>query len=817
MIFRCHVLNKHTLKLNLKLVKLYPTITLFQNINFSSLSSSSNTYHHPNLLQLRTLSQIKQVHAFGILRGFLPHSVSLCASLILQYASFGHPSTSLLLFQQSVPYSRRAFLWNTLIRANSIAGVCDGFSTYNTMVRAGVRPDDHTYPFVLKGCSDFVEVNKGREVHGVVFKHGFDGDVFVGNTLLAFYGNCGFFGDAIKVFDEMRERDKVSWNTVIGMCSLHGFYEKALAFFGGMVAAVPVIEPDLVTAISVLPVCAETEDEVMARVVHCYVLKVGLLGLVKVGNALVDVYGKCGSEKASKKVFDEIDEKNEVSWNAIITSFSFRGQYLDALDVFRLMIDSGMRPNTVTVSSMLPVLGELGLFKLGMEVHGFSLRMSIESDVFIANSLIDMYAKSGSSSIASAIFNKMGDRNIVSWNAMVANCMQNRLEFAGVELVRQMQAHGETPNNVTFTNVLPACARLGFLNVGKEIHGRIVRVGCAFDLFVSNALTDMYSKCGCLNLAQNVFNISVRDAVSYNTLIIGYSQTSNCSESLHLFSDMRLSGLRPDIVSFMGVISACANLASIKQGKEIHGLLVRRHFHTHLFAANSLLDLYTKCGRIDLATKVFHRIHDKDVASWNTMILGYGMLGELETAINLFEAMKEDGVEYDSVSFIAVLSACSHGGLIETGKKYFQMMHNLNIEPTHMHYACMVDLLGRAGLMEEAAELITGLSIVPDTNIWGALLGACRIHGNIELGHWAAQHLFKLKPQHCGYYILLSNMYAEAERWDEANKVRELMRSRGAKKNPGCSWVQIGDQVHAFLVGEKIHSLDSGFWLLESC
>ncbi|CAL0310952.1 unnamed protein product [Lupinus luteus] len=666
----------------------------------------------------------------------------------------------------------------------------------------------------LYACSDFLMVEKGFEVHGAVFKLGFDRDVFVGNTLLLFYSNCGVFDDAVKVFDEMPERDKVSWNSVIGLCSLRGFYEDAVGFFREMVV---VGRPDLVTVVSLLPVCAETRDEVMARSVHCYALKVGLMGHVKTGNALVDVYGKCGNVVASKHVFDEMDVRNEVSWNSIITSVSFRGLYVDALNVFSLMIDAGMKPNSVTISSILPVFGELGLFRLGMEVHGFSLRAGIDSDVFVANSLIDMYAKSGSSSVASTIFNKMRDRNIVSWNAMVANFAQNRLEFAAVELVRQMQAHGETPNAVTFTNVLPACARSGFLRIGKEIHARIIRAGCAFDLFISNALTDMYSKCGSLNHAQNVFDNSARDEVSYNILILGYSQTSDCAESLNLFSEMRLSGMTPDIVSFMGVISACANLASIKQGKEIHGLLVRKHFHNHLFAANSLLDLYTKCGRIDLATKVFDHIQDRDVASWNTMILGYGMIGELDTAINLFEAMKEDGVEYDSVSFVAVLSACSHGGLIQKGIRYFKKMQDLNIEPTHMHYACMVDLLGRAGLLEEAASLIRGLSFVPDANIWGAMLGACRIYGNVELGRWAAEHLFELKPRHCGYYILLSNMYAEAERWDEANRVRELMKSRGAKKNPGYSWVQIGDQMHAFLVGEKIDSLDTDFILSEYC
>ncbi|KAK4278835.1 hypothetical protein QN277_016624 [Acacia crassicarpa] len=813
--FVSHVLKKHHLTSLFSSPAKPQFLSFF--IPFSSLCNVQ-IQTHPNLLQLCSLShsllQIKQVHAFGVFTGFLPASVSLAASLILQYATYGDSKTYRFLFQQTVGLCRNAFLWNTLVRANSIAGVRDEFKTYNQMVRSGIRPDGHTFPFVLKECSDCSELQKGMEIHGVVFKLGFDGDVFVGNTLMLLYGNCAHVIDAKRVFDEMCEKDKVSWNTIIGLSSLNGFNADALYYFKGM-SVLSSFKPDLVSIVSVLPVCADTGDQIMTSLVHCYVLKVGLSGHVKIGNALIDAYGKCGNEKASKQVFDEMVDRNEVSWNAIITSFTYTGRNMNALESLKLMIDSGMTPNSIAISSMLPVLGELGLCKLGKEIHGFSLRMGIESDVFIANSLIDMYAKTGYPRIACSVFHNMGVKNIVSWNAMIANLTQNRLEFAALDLVRQMQNYGEIPNSVTFTNILPACARLSFLHTGKELHARITRAGYAFDLFISNALTDMYSKCGSLNLAQNVFDISVRDEVSYNILILGYSQTIDCLESLNLFKEMRLSGMKPDIVSFMGIISACANLAAIKQGKEIHGFLVRKLLHTHLFAANSLLDLYTKCGQIAIAGKIFESIENKDVASWNTMILGYGMIGELDTAMNYFEAMKEDGVEYDSVSFIAVLSACSHGGLLEKGRKYFMEMKDLNIEPTHMHYACMVDLLGRAGLMEEAADLIRGLPIAPDANVWGALLGACRIYGNVELGRWAAEHLFELKPQHCGYYILLSNMFAETERWEEADKIRQLMKSRGARKNPGCSWVQIGDQVHAFLVGEKMESLDSGIWLSE--
>ncbi|XP_071722987.1 pentatricopeptide repeat-containing protein At1g18485-like [Rutidosis leptorrhynchoides] len=674
------------------------------------------------------------------------------------------------------------------------------------MVRIGIRPDDHTFPFVLKACADKCEFRKGMEIHGCVFKHGFDSDVYVNNTLLLFYGNVKETRYARIVFDEMHERDIVSWNTIIGAFSVNGFHGEALDLFKDM-NLMSGFKPNVVSVVSALPLCAGLEDFEMTEWIHCYVVKAGLDSQVTIGNALIDAYGKCRNVKASKQVFREMVDRNEVSWNAVITSLAYTKHYMDALDVLKLMIDVREMPNSVAISSMLPVLVELELFRLGKELHGFCLRMVI-NDLFIANSLIDLYSKSGNSTSATNVFRTMNTRNVVSWNAMIANCAQNKVELEAVELLRQMQAHGEIPNFITFTNVLPACSRLRLISTGKEIHARTIRSGSASDLFVSNALSDMYAKCGCLTLASNVFDISLKDEVSYNILIIGYSQSNECLTSLKLFSDMGAIGMKRDVVSFMGALSACSNQSATKQGREIHGVAIRKHLNSHLFVSNSLLDFYTKSGRIDLANKIFDRIPNKDVASWNTMVLGYGMLGEFDTAINLFEAMKEDGVEYDSVSYIAVLTACSHGGQVEKGKKFFEDMKARNIKFTEMHYACMVDLLGRAGLMEEAAELIKSLPIIPDTNIWGALLGASKIHGNIEYATWAAEHLFELKPQYPGYYLLLSNMYAEAGKYEDANRIRELMKSRGARKNPGCSWVQVQDQVHAFVAGEKLDNFD---------
>ncbi|XP_021278910.1 pentatricopeptide repeat-containing protein At4g14170-like [Herrania umbratica] len=771
-----------------------------------SLCSKSNSFLH-----------IKQTHALAILHGVLPTNIPLSAALILRYATFNSPSNCHLLFQQSLPYSQTPFLWNTFIRALSVARIYhDGFQfhIYNKMIRTGIKPDDHTFPFVLKACADAFCFQKGLEIHGTVIKTGFGSDILLGNTLLLFYGNFGGLTEARKVFDEMRDRDVVSWNTVLGVVSINGIYLEALNLFSQMNLNSG-IRPNMVTFVSLLPVCGGVGDDGLVRQIHGTVVKVGLEFEVGIGNALVDAYGKCRNAKDSERVFDEMVEKNVVSWNARITSLAYMGLNKDALDMFRLMMKVGLTPDSITISSMIPVLVELEYFNLAKEIHGFSLRIAIEHDVFISNSLIDMYAKLGHSSAASNVFQQMKLRNIVSWNVMVANFAQNRLELAAIELLREMQTHGEFPDSITLTNVLPACGRVGFLQNGKEIHGRTIRLGSNFDLFVSNALTDMYAKCGYLNLAENCFKTSLKDEISYNILIAGYSQTSDWSKSVSLFSEMGLIGIKRDVVSFVGVISASANQAAFKQGKEIHGLAVRKHAHTHLFVANSLLDFYVKCGRIDLASKVFDQIQYKDVASWNTMLLGYGMLGQLNIAISLFEAMRKDGIEYDSVSYIAILSACSHGGLVEKGREYFEEMKAQKIKPTHMHYACMVDLLGRAGLLQEAAELIKSLSITPDANIWGALLGACRIFGNVELGCWAAENLFKLKPQHSGYYTILSNLFAEAGKWDDANRIRELMKLRGARKNPGCSWVHIQDQVHAFVAGQRLEKLDPALWLAE--
>ena len=672
------------------------------------------------------------------------------------------------------------------------------------MAREGYRPDDRTFPFVLTACADCKEAWKGREVHASVFKFGFSGDVFVGNTLLGFYGTCFYLSDAIQVFDEMLDRDVVSWNSLISLFCSNGRFLEALGWF--LRLSRTGLRVNSVSVVSALSSCSGLEET--GRGIHGKIVKLGLDAQINVGNVLVDMYAKCQDLGSSISAFNSIADKNEVSWNTIIGGLVHGGLFREALNFFRIMVEKETQINSITISSFLPGLAELGFHLLGREVHGHCIRQGWDFDLFVSNTLLDMYAKWGNPREASSIFYGMENRNVVSWNAMIANFTQNRREMEAIKLVKDMQEKGEKPNSVTLANVLPACARIAALNSGKEIHGWSIRTWFCSDIFISNALVDMYAKSGRIDLARTVFTISERDEVTYNSLIVGYSRSPQFIQALDLFMEMRLVGINYDAISFMGALSACGSLPDVKHGKEIHGLAIRMNLHGNLFVANSLLDLYTKRGDLGTAAKVFEGIDGKDVASWNAMILGHGMQGKHEAAIHLFDMMKDENVKYDAVSYVAVLSACSHCKLVERGKKYFnEMMMVHKIQPTEMHYSCMVDLLGRAGFMQEAIDFIRALSFEPGSDVWGALLGAARVHGDLELGRLAAEHLFKLKPGHSGYYTLLSNMYAEAGRWDEAIEVRERMKSIGVKKNPGCSWVNAGGRTVGFLVGESFEEL----------
>eukprot|EP01018_Ginkgo_biloba_P031910 Gb_25359 [translate_table: standard] len=634
------------------------------------------------------------------------------------------------------------------------------------MDRQGVWPDYATYDSLLQGCLSNKSLRESKLVHAHIIQTGFKcQDISLGNKLVSIYGKCGNLVYARRVLDQMPERNVVSWTAIIAAYTRHGFAEEAVRLFYQMQRTG--VQPNPFTFSSVLPACANLAALEHGKEIHEEIIKSGFDSDVYVGSALVDMYVKCGSMEYACHVFDRMPKRNVVSWNTMISGYAQNGHAEEALKLFQ----------------------------------------------------------------------KTPERDVVSWNAMIAGYAQNGNHEEALTQFYEMQRKGIQPNQFTFASVLQACANLS-LEHGKGIHEEIRRSGFESDIFVGSALVDMYGKFGCVESARHVFDkmpyrdvvswnamiagyahngyvdealnlfekMPERDLVSWNVMIAGYAQNGHFDEALELFRQMQLRSGKPNLDTFPSILPACANLAALEHGKEVHEDIIRNGFQCNVFVGSALIDMYAKCGNIKDGWKVFNKMPRRSVVSWNAMIAGYAMHGCCKEALQLFEEMQHAGTNPDHVTFVGVLSACCHAGLVDDGLQYFNCMsHSYHVTPVMEHYCCIVDLLGRAGRLDEAQDFINKMPIKPNANIWGSLLGACRIHTNIELGEHVAERLFELNPYTAAPYVLLSNIYAASSRWDDIEKVRKMMKDRKVKKTPGCSWVEVNKKVYAFLVGDRSH------------
>ena len=389
---------------------------------------------------------------------------------------------------------------------------------------------------------------------------------------------------------------------------------------------------------------------------------------------------------------------------------------------------------------------------------------------------------------------------------MMAGFVREGLSDGAIRLFSEMERKGVSPDLFTITSVLHACACNGSLESGRDVHTYIKEKKMDSSLFVSNALMDMYAKCGSMEDAYSIFSqMQVKDIISWNTMIGGYSKNCLPNEALNLFVEMQRV-IKPNSITMACILPACASLAALERGQEIHGYVLRNGFFSDHYVSNALVDMYVKCGMLVLARLLFDMTPSKDLISWTVMIAGYGMHGFGSEAIATFNAMRNEGVEPDEVTFISILYACSHSGLLSEGWRFFHIMRNeCNFEPTLEHYACMVDLLARVGKLSKAYKFIETMPIKPDATIWGSLLCGCRIHHDVKLAEKVSERVFELEPENTGYYVLLANIYAEAEKWEKVKILREKIGRRGLKKNPGCSWIEIRGKVYVFVAGDSSH------------
>ncbi|KFK43735.1 hypothetical protein AALP_AA1G166000 [Arabis alpina] len=498
----------------------------------------------------------------------------------------------------------------------------------------------------------------------------------------------------------------------------------------------------------------------------------------------------------------------------------------------------GGRLDRYSFPPILKAASKVSAFFEGMEIHGVAVKIATVSDPFVETALVDMYGSCGRINCARKVFDEMSQRDVVTWNTMIERYCRCELVDEAFKLFEEMKSSNVMPDAMILCNIVSACNRTGNMSYNRAIYdflkGNDVRMdthlvtalvtlyagaGCTDiarefymkmsvrDLFVSTAMVSGLSKAGRLDDARVIFDqTGNKDLVCWTTMIKAYAESDHPQEGLRVFEELCRSGIKPDDVTMESVISACANLSTMDRAKWVHLYTRSNGFESDLLVNNALINMYAKCGDLDRARDVFEKMPMRDVVSWSTMINAFSMHGEASDALITFARMKEENMEPNEVTFVGVLYGCSHSGLVEEGKKIFASMTNeYSLTPKLEHYGCMVDLFGRANRLREALEIIESMPMAPNVVIWGSLMSACRVHGELELGEVAAKHILELEPNHDGALVLMSNIYAREQRWDDVRNIRRVMEEKNVFKEKGLSRIDLNGKSHEFLIGDKRH------------
>ncbi|OVA06543.1 Pentatricopeptide repeat [Macleaya cordata] len=634
-------------------------------------------------------------------------------------------------------------------------------------------------------------------------------DTFLVSRIIAFFTvpSTHFSLDhARRVFDQIHHPNQFIWNSMIRGYTQNGASKESLLLFKQMLLRG--FSPDNYTYPIVTKACSHLHAVEDGKLLHGQIVKWGFESDMYIMSGVVNFYASCGRVEVARKIFDKMPERDVVAWTSMISSYAQLNHSEESFHLFDEMKREGVEPNMVTIVSLLSACGHIKDLDRGQWLHSYILENKMEYDTNISNGLMNMYSKCGNMSSASEVFYKIPMKNTVSWNVLIGGFTQNGLPVEALTLFHEMKSTGLRPNEITMVGALTACAQLGDLKQGKLLHLYIQENRINYDVFVGNALINMYSKCGDLDGAIFVFRqMQDRDIFSWTALITGYVQGSKFKEALALFQEMQLSGVEPNEVTLVSLLSASSQLGALDQGKLLHAYIEEHNVTYDLCLENALVDMYAKCGCLERALQIFHGMTCRDIFSWNSMIGGLAINGHGKDAINLFSQMqRREDVVPDGVTFMAVLCACTHSGLVHEGYQYFLLMSSkYGITPSIEHYGCVVDLFGKAGFVEQASDFIEKMPVEPNSIIWGSLLSACCVHHKFELGDKVAQEIIKLAPEDDGLYVLISNMYAEAGRWDDVRRVRTIMHSNGIEKSPGCSLIEVDGVVQEFQVRDTTH------------
>ena len=539
------------------------------------------------------------------------------------------------------------------------------------------------------------------------------------------------------------------------------------------------------------------------------------------------------------RIFNSVEQPNTFMWNTMIRGYQNARKPIVAFSFFVYMVQLRVEMDSRSFVFALKACEQFKGFFEGESVYCVVWKMGFDCELLVRNGLIHFYAERGLLKNARQVFDESSEKDVVTWTTMIDGYAAHECSEEAMEVFKLMLLGDVEPNEVTLIAVVSACTEMGDIEMGKRVHGKVEEKNMRCSLSLHNALLDMYVKCGSLVDARELFDRMVikdvyswtsmvngyakcgdlesarrffdqtprKNVVCWSAMIAGYSQNNKPKESLKLFHEMMEGGVVPIEHTLVSVLSACGQLTCLNLGNWIHQhFVVGKRIPLSVTLANAIVDMYAKCGSIDAAAEVFSTMPERNLISWNSMIAGYAANGRAKQAINVFDQMRNMGFEPNNITFVSLLTACSHGGLISEGREYFDNMERkYGVKPERGHYACMVDLLGRTGLLEEAYKLIANMPMQPCEAAWGALLNACRLHGNVELARLSARNLLRLDPEDSGIYVLLANTCANDRKWSDVRRVRSLMKDKGVKKIPGHSLIEIDGGFVEFLVADESH------------
>ncbi|KAI3818448.1 hypothetical protein L1987_12255 [Smallanthus sonchifolius] len=725
-------------------------------------------------------------------------------------------------------------------------------------------PDYQILAANLKSCAANSSIKVGKCLHSAAIKLGLDSCLLISKALLNMYAKCKVLDDCRLLFNQITHPDAVTWNIMLsGLAGTRVDDTEVMKLYNAMNLRHN-FKTSSVTFAIVLPVCVRLKGLKLGKSVHSHVIKSGLESQTLVGNALVSMYLKLGCLSGDAyQVFDEVSERDIVSWNAMVAGLAENGLVFEAFGMFKQMIKEGIRPNYATIANILPVCASLEgdqAYQFGKEIHCYAMRREeLFSDVFVVNSLVG-YTSNG------------------EW-------------FKALELFQEFNSLNLTkPDSVTILTVLSTCANLQNLQAGKQIHSYIIHhpslcdATSSFSLIrekdlvswnsildalaqgqllndflqqlhtmfkeeptLGNALIDAYARCGKMEYASKIFellsgnrnvvacnslisgyvnsgfhydaesifkNMTERDLTTWNLMVRAYAENGYFDQAIDLFLDMQNHEMKPDSMTIMGILPVANQIASVQMVTQCHGYVVRSCFQD-VQLKGAFLDAYSKCGNIKSACKLFESTRYKDLVMYTSMVGGYAIHGMGEEALHIYYKMVENGGKSDHVIITSILSACSHTGLVHEGLKIFNSLNEVyRIKPTMEQYACVVDLLARNGQINDAYSFITSMPVEPTANVWGPLLGACKNYHEVEMGSVAADHLLKMEVNNMGNYVVMSNIYAAKDKWEEVLEIRRLMKMENLKKTAGCSWIEVDGKKNVWNLEHLcIEELEGSHWI----